>query len=721
MSKTSIETLYESKEMVFMLDVPIALENAAVIIDHKKDKLFARCTFRSMTCKTIQAVLVEISCQDVWGNPLGEPFSFQYLDLKTTKESQFGQTLPVELAEKDTRKISVSVKKILFADGSIIEGTDQVLAMKAPVLLKDHFDSEDLAAIYAKETTSKAQFVPESNAAYWRCTCGALNKSGDARCHWCKCSQEVLTARLDPEYLSSHLANFQLEKKAAEERVNAAQAEQLRLAQEQAKQELERKQQEFLAATQQKKRGAGKIIAAIVVAVVSIALICGVVFLGVPYLQYRSACTALENGNYDKAYQAFVELDGFIDSDAMANEALYKKGKVALENNQFEEAINIFTQLGDFLDSPEQLSAAQEKQANAKSEIKYQEGIQALNNKQYDTAIEIFSALGNYSDSKEKLAEAKRNKETASKEVRYQEGLTALTNKQYEKAIEIFTELGDYSDSKSKLAEARSKSGVITVYTAQELVDSIAPNKKIVLGSSYYDLSNVNISNNSYLKKTPYTDVKKGFIIKGVSNLSIEGTAQIVIDELEADVLNFENCSGITLSGLTVGHINPFKTYMCEGAVVSLDNCKNITIKNCKLFGCGSVGITTYDTTGLVVTATDIYDCTYSAIWLNSTTATFTNCNFYDLTRAYSIIAIDTSTVTFTSCKFTGNNVTTESSEGCFIDYRTASKLTFDSCTITGNTFASIASKDTKNAVFKNCDIRNNNGVLTHSGVTYQD
>lgn len=720
-SKKPIETLYESKEMVFIPGIPIALENTAIIIDRRKDKLFARCTFRSMTNKPIQAVLIELSCQDIWGNTLGEPFLFQYLDLKTNRESQFGQTLPIELADKATRKIYVSVKKILFADGEIVVGTDQFLTMEAPVLLKHHFDNEALSAIYANQTTPKAKFVLASNDAYWRCTCGALNERSDERCHSCKCSREVLTARLDPEYLSAYLADFQTEKKIAAEKAKAAQAEQLRLAQQQTKLDQERKQQESLAAASTQKRGAGKIIAAIIAAVVTIALFCGIVLWGIPYFRYRSACASLEDGDFDKAYQTFVVLDGFMDSRTMADEALYRKGLAALENGQIDEAISIFTQLDDFLDSPQKLSAAQAQKATAEKEAKYQEGIQALNNKQYDTAIEIFTQLSNYADSKEKLAEAKRSKENAAKETRYQEGLTALNNKQYEKAIEIFTELGNYSDSESKLAEAKSKSGIITVYTAQELVDSIASNKKIVLGASYYDLSRVNISGNSYLKKYPYTYVQKGFIIKGVNNLSIEGTAQIVIDELEADVLNFENCSNITLSGLTVGHINPLETYMCEGAVVNLSTCKNVTIKNCKLFGCGSVGITTDDTTGLVVTATDIYDCTYSGVWLNSTTATLTNCNFYDLLRSESVIAIDTSTVTFTNCKFTGNNTTTNDYGDCFIDYRTASKLTFDSCTITGNTFANIASKDAKNVVFKNCDIRNNNGSLTHSGVTYQD
>ena len=79
----SIETLRESNKIVFTYGVPIVLEKTAIVIDRTEDKLFAHCTFRSITDKVINAILIEISCQDIWGSTLGSPFTFQYLDLKT--------------------------------------------------------------------------------------------------------------------------------------------------------------------------------------------------------------------------------------------------------------------------------------------------------------------------------------------------------------------------------------------------------------------------------------------------------------------------------------------------------------------------------------------------------------------------------------------------------------------------------------------------------------
>ena len=189
-----IETLYESKDIVFMADVPLVLENTAIIIDRTKDKLFARCTFRSITDKAIKAVLTEISCQDVWGSTLGEPIVFQYLDLNTKRETKFGQASPIDLVDKTTRKIKVTVKKVMYADDTVVSGSDGSFTMVAPILLSQQLGSEELAAEYARETTQRAKFVLSETDRYWFCTCGSLNETSEEKCHLCGCTREQLTA-----------------------------------------------------------------------------------------------------------------------------------------------------------------------------------------------------------------------------------------------------------------------------------------------------------------------------------------------------------------------------------------------------------------------------------------------------------------------------------------------------------------------------------------------
>ena len=259
-----------------------------------------------------------------------------------------------------------------------------------------------------------------------------------------------------------------------------------------------------------------------------------------------------------------------------------------------------------------------------------------------------------------------------------------------------------------------------TVYTAQEFVDSINHNRKIILGSQYYDFSNVDISKNLLLQSQTYG--RKGFIFNGVYNLSIVGEAEMVIGDLSSVVLSFNNCSKLSLEGVTVGHINPPAAYSCEGAVIYLNGCDDVKITRCKLFGCGSIGIDANTTTGLVVTSTEIFDCNYSGATLTETTATFNGCKFYDLPSADNVISSNHSTLKFTNCLFTDTNVTVSSWDKCFIDssdYKGNSLITFEGCTFSNNKFENIALSTATNITFKNCTFNNNSTIKAQNGVTY--
>lgn len=390
-AEQAVETLWEAKETVFMADVPIVMENAAIIIDRAKDKLFAHCTFRSLTDKEIKAVLIEVSCQDVWGETLGEPIAFQYLDLRTERESKFGQTQPIELADKTTRKIQVSVKKVLFGDDRVVSGGGEAFTMPAPVLLSQQLESKELAQEYARETSPKAQFVPESANGYWRCACGALNTEDEEKCHCCGCTKEQLAAALDPAALQANMIAFAAKKKAAaqkqEERIRAAQ-EQVRLEQE------EKDRQIKLAEDQarQKKRKKKTITTVVISLVVVLLLSFGIGFFGVRYYNYRVACDLLEQKQYDGAHQGFVALGGFLDSAEMANEALYRKAKAALESEDYDGAIQIFVNLGSYKDSTDQTL-----------EAKYRKAEKLQEDKKYKEAYELFKELGDYKESKDAL------------------------------------------------------------------------------------------------------------------------------------------------------------------------------------------------------------------------------------------------------------------------------------------------------------------------------
>ena len=61
----------------------------------------------------------------------------------------------------------------------------------------------------------------------------------------------------------------------------------------------------------------------------------------------------------------------------------------------------------------------------------------------------------------------------------------------------------------------------ITVYTAQELLDAINSNTKIILGADAYNLSCVTNTDNRLVTKQTYAD---GYIVNAVKNLMIPAT-----------------------------------------------------------------------------------------------------------------------------------------------------------------------------------------------------
>lgn len=459
-----IETLYESKDLVFLKDCPIALENTALIIDRRRDKLFARCIFRSITDKPITAVLIEIACQDVWGADLGDPVPFQYLDLHTGRDSQFGQTNPIELPNKTARKIQIAVKKILFADGTIGSGGDVAMVMPAPIPLNQHLQNKNLVAEYARETTPKAMYVPQYTDDYWRCTCGSVNDGANEACQSCGCTKEVLTSALNLEALNAKLE----QRLAAEEQARLEQAERIRRAEEEVRQEQEKQKawMEFQQEDELRKQKRKKTIIITIAAVVSLLAICSfVLFYGIPNARYQEACEALDNGDYDEAYYLFWDLGNFKDSEVMVQECLYQEATAALNNQEFEEAHELFIYLGDYSNSAEMAL-----------ETRYQQAVALMNSQKLDDAIQMFSVLGNYSDSSTQILEAKYRKAD-----HYQNA------KKYKEAYQLYVELGDYKESQSEVlstimlweAHALGSSTTTAAFTFSETVK---------LSSSQYEM-----------------------------------------------------------------------------------------------------------------------------------------------------------------------------------------------------------------------------------------
>lgn len=233
----------------------------------------------------------------------------------------------------------------------------------------------------------------------------------------------------------------------------------------------------------------------------------------------------------------------------------------------------------------------------------------------------------------------------------------------------------------------------VTVSTVDELLAAIDSYTSITLLEGSYNLAEASDYGQAKSAGTPYTWAEiydpygaEAFelVIGNIRGLTLMGEGEVTISAVPryANVLNFENCADICLASLTIGHTEA--PGECCGGVVKLLNADNAIISQCKLFGCGTVGVDARDTTGLKVVESEIYDCSYSAAWLNACQdVLFNNCTIRDNTNFTHLFKVSTSdNCAIINCTITNN----KSSSLLFTSY--GSNIYFAGNEVTGNDFS---------------------------------
>ena len=173
--------------------------------------------------------------------------------------------------------------------------------------------------------------------------------------------------------------------------------------------------------------------------------------------------------------------------------------------------------------------------------------------------------------------------------------------------------------------EPAQKQLEIHVSTVDELIAAIGPNVDIVLDAELYDLSTATgygTSQGDYYHWRDDFD-GPGLIIDGVDNLTIRSNDDNVTGHTiaaiprYADVLTFQSCSYITLSGFTAGHTR--EPGSCCGGVLEFQDTDHVTVDNCGLFGCGILGVYAEYCNDIRVANCDIYECSQGGVQFRGT------------------------------------------------------------------------------------------------------
>lgn len=217
--------LFLLHENIYSIGAPVIIAAGALLKDNQTDKVLTQLKIRNIQDRMIKAVTVRIVPLDTRKVPLGDTVDYQYLDLTATRDTEFGQKIPVDLPDATTRAFSVSVMEVIFSDNDVWKSSDADgiwESVPAPIALEKEFSDIELVKQYKQQYGADCKCIFKKEKDLWWCACGALNHDFEATCHSCQKEAAALAA-LDIDKLQADCNQRLLEerKQAAKEKAIA--------------------------------------------------------------------------------------------------------------------------------------------------------------------------------------------------------------------------------------------------------------------------------------------------------------------------------------------------------------------------------------------------------------------------------------------------------------------------------------------------------------------
>ena len=188
------------------------------------------------------------------------------------------------------------------------------------------------------------------------------------------------------------------------------------------------------------------------------------------------------------------------------------------------------------------------------------------------------------------------------------------------------------------LREEPGPEQTITVTTADEFLDAIGPNRTIVLDGEVFDLSaakGFGVSESPYYRWSSCYDGPE-LVISWVSDLHIRAAGDdpaattLVTSPRYANVLSFCGCHDVSLEGFTLGHTQAPGS--CAGGVVDFRYGSGLALTDCRLYGCGVLGLNATDSSRISLERCEIYDCSDGGVlFYEVQDASFLDCDIHDV------------------------------------------------------------------------------------------
>jgi len=238
----------------------------------------------------------------------------------------------------------------------------------------------------------------------------------------------------------------------------------------------------------------------------------------------------------------------------------------------------------------------------------------------------------------------------------------------------------------------------VVVTNTKEFLAAIAPHTTIILDLAADEA--ISFTDEYPEDQSPYYRFEnvydgKQLLIQNLEGLSIMGLedryATILSHHPFANVIWFHNCSDLDLRWLSCGHEVPG---FCTGGVLVFEECHNVTISNCDLWGCGAEGLYVTYCSGFVCKDTTIRDCTYGIMSVfNSRDVRFEDCRMHDNQELDLFNIKNSELVRFSDCAI-WNNICRGMYDSKYLVNASDSQVTFERCDIFANRVEALTNDD---------------------------
>ena len=220
--------IYAIEKFLYSKDSPVIILEGKLFSD-EAGSLFIRIACKNLSDKEIRAAKIYFDVVDVFGESVKDTSEYTYLDLSVEPEGIFGRDIAIPLTAKAARSFSPRVGQIAFSDGTSWESEHSAVwkPLSLPAQLTTRLEKPELIQQYKRQTSQKADYVPEERGNVWFCSCGSVNGNSAVVCSHCGAEKEKIFD-LDREALEQNAVVFAQkaeELQRLKEEENARQAE----------------------------------------------------------------------------------------------------------------------------------------------------------------------------------------------------------------------------------------------------------------------------------------------------------------------------------------------------------------------------------------------------------------------------------------------------------------------------------------------------------------